>query len=110
MLRYETAGESHGETLVAMLTGLPAGVPVSLEKIDRELWRRGHRPATVSKYGTGMTALHPSLPSNCWNRVLARHFARASISAVSATKPTDLDAGAAALRRREARRALASAR
>ncbi len=40
MLRYETAGESHGETLVAMLTGLPAGVPVSLDKIDRELWRR----------------------------------------------------------------------
>lgn len=40
MLRYETAGESHGECLVATLTGLPAGVPVSLEKIDRELWRR----------------------------------------------------------------------
>ncbi len=40
MLRYETAGESHGETLVAMLTGLPAGVPVSLDKINRELWRR----------------------------------------------------------------------
>lgn len=78
--------------------------------LDRELWRRGHRPATVSKYGTGMAALHPSLPSNRWNRVLARHFARASISAVSATKPTDLDAGATAPRRREARRALASAR
>ena len=40
MLRFETAGESHGETLVTMLTGLPAGVPVSLEKINRELWRR----------------------------------------------------------------------
>jgi chorismate synthase len=40
MLRYETAGESHGECLVATLTGLPAGVPISLEKIDRELWRR----------------------------------------------------------------------
>src|SRR4026207_1226903 len=40
MLRFETAGESHGECLVATLTGLPAGVPVSLEKIDRELWRR----------------------------------------------------------------------
>lgn len=40
MLRYETAGESHGECLVATLTGLPAGVPVSLEKIDRDLWRR----------------------------------------------------------------------
>ncbi len=40
MLRFETAGESHGECLVAMLTGLPAGMPVSLEAIDRELWRR----------------------------------------------------------------------
>ena len=40
MLRFETAGESHGESLVAILTGLPAGVPVSLEAVDRELWRR----------------------------------------------------------------------
>jgi len=40
MLRFETAGESHGECLVATLTGLPAGVPVSVQKIDRELWRR----------------------------------------------------------------------
>ena len=40
MLRYETAGESHGEMLVTTLTGLPAGIPVSIEKIDRELWRR----------------------------------------------------------------------
>src|SRR3984885_2165380 len=40
MLRFETAGESHGEGLVATLTGLPAGIPISLEAIDRELWRR----------------------------------------------------------------------
>ncbi|HEX5432539.1 MAG TPA: chorismate synthase [Bryobacteraceae bacterium] len=40
MLRFETAGESHGECLVAMLTGLPAGVPVLASSIDRELWRR----------------------------------------------------------------------
>ncbi len=40
ILRYETAGESHGESLVATLTGLPAQVPISLAKIDRELWRR----------------------------------------------------------------------
>ena len=40
MLRFETAGESHGECLVATLIGLPAGVPISLEAIDRELWRR----------------------------------------------------------------------
>src|SRR5579885_311340 len=40
MLRFETAGESHGECLVATLTGLPAGIPVSIEALDRELWRR----------------------------------------------------------------------
>jgi len=40
MFRFETAGESHGECLVATLTGLPAGVPVSLDAVNRELWRR----------------------------------------------------------------------
>src|SRR5579864_5637565 len=40
MLRFETAGESHGECLVATMAGLPAGIPVPLEAIDRELWRR----------------------------------------------------------------------
>jgi chorismate synthase len=40
MLRFETAGESHGECLVATLTGLPSGVPVSVARINRELWRR----------------------------------------------------------------------
>jgi chorismate synthase len=39
-LRFETAGESHGQCLVATLTGLPAGIPVSLDCINRELWRR----------------------------------------------------------------------
>src|SRR5450631_4725050 len=40
MLRYLTAGESHGEALVAFLSGLPAGLEVGLEFVDRELWRR----------------------------------------------------------------------
>src|SRR5262245_58624693 len=40
MLRFETAGESHGECLVATLTGMPAGIPISLEFVNRELWRR----------------------------------------------------------------------
>jgi len=40
MLRFETAGESHGECLVATVAGLPAGIPISLENINRELWRR----------------------------------------------------------------------
>jgi chorismate synthase len=40
MLRFETAGESHGECLVAILTGLPAGVPVSVDAVNHQLWRR----------------------------------------------------------------------
>jgi chorismate synthase len=40
MLRYFTAGESHGEALVAFLSGLPAGLKVDQACIDRELWRR----------------------------------------------------------------------
>ena len=40
MLRYFTAGESHGEALVAFLSGVPAGLKVNQEALDRELWRR----------------------------------------------------------------------
>ncbi len=40
MLRYFTAGESHGEALVAFISGLPAGLKVDQTFIDRELWRR----------------------------------------------------------------------
>jgi len=40
MLRYFTAGESHGEALVAFLSGVPAGLKIEQPFIDRELWRR----------------------------------------------------------------------
>jgi len=40
MLRYFTSGESHGEALVAFLSGLPAGLAVDHAFVDRELWRR----------------------------------------------------------------------
>src|SRR5256714_11072587 len=40
MFRFITAGESHGRSLVAIVEGLPAGVAVDVEKIDRELERR----------------------------------------------------------------------
>jgi chorismate synthase len=40
MLRYFTAGESHGEALIAFLSGLPAGLRVDQDFLDRELWRR----------------------------------------------------------------------
>ena len=40
MLRWLTAGESHGPELVAILEGMPAGVPVSLASIRSDLHRR----------------------------------------------------------------------
>jgi chorismate synthase len=40
MLRYFTAGESHGEALVAFLSGMPAGLKIDQTFVDRELWRR----------------------------------------------------------------------
>ncbi|MGQ9699213.1 MAG: chorismate synthase, partial [Armatimonadota bacterium] len=40
MLRFLTAGESHGPALVAVVDGVPAGVPISPRDINRELERR----------------------------------------------------------------------
>ncbi|HEX7248019.1 MAG TPA: chorismate synthase [Actinomycetota bacterium] len=42
MLRMLTAGESHGRALVAMLEGLPAGVPVDPDALAHQLARRRH--------------------------------------------------------------------
>jgi chorismate synthase len=47
MLRFTTAGESHGKALVAIVEGLPAGLAVSAEWVDRELARR------MQGYGRG---------------------------------------------------------
>jgi len=47
MLRFYTAGESHGQALVAILMGLPAHVPVDFAYVDRELKRR------MGGYGRG---------------------------------------------------------
>src|SRR6185437_11571483 len=46
-LRFTTAGESHGRGLVAVLEGIPAGLPVSAEQVDIELKRR------MGGYGRG---------------------------------------------------------
>ena len=40
MLRFLTAGESHGPSLTAILDGMPAGLPLTPDVIDRELARR----------------------------------------------------------------------
>jgi chorismate synthase len=40
MLRFYTAGESHGEALLAFVSGLPAGLPIDVAIINHELHRR----------------------------------------------------------------------
>ena len=45
--RFTTAGESHGRGLVAVLEGIPAGLPVTAERINAELKRR------MGGYGRG---------------------------------------------------------
>lgn len=50
-LRLLTAGESHGQALVGVLEGLPAGLPISTRLVDRDLRRRQHG------YGSGRRML-----------------------------------------------------
>ncbi|WP_431917575.1 polyphosphate polymerase domain-containing protein [Micromonospora wenchangensis] len=56
--------------------------------VDRLLWRRGTRPARISKYATGLAALRPELPDVPWRRTLRRHFHDAPGSAAPAPAPT----------------------
>jgi chorismate synthase len=64
MLRYYTAGESHGKALVALVDGFPAGVELSAELIDVELRRR------QGGYGRGgrqkIEADHVDILSGTW--------------------------------------------
>ena len=40
MIRYLTAGESHGEAVIGIVEGMPAGVPLLAEDINTHLARR----------------------------------------------------------------------
>lgn len=57
-----------GMAIVETKTGSTAS------RVDRLLWSRGHRPVRISKYATGLAALHPELPAGLWRRTLRRHF------------------------------------
>ncbi len=47
MIRFTTAGESHGKGLVAILEGIPAGLPLVVDDVNRDLRRR------MQGYGRG---------------------------------------------------------
>lgn len=65
-------GLAVGLTRYVIIESKSAGAP---SELDRALWRAGHRPHGISKFGTGMAALHPELPGNTWARVLRGPFA-----------------------------------
>ena len=68
--------------------------PSTASPTDRLLWRRGHRPARISKYATGMALLHPELPANRWYRTLTHELAglfgtdRSSLQSIGAIHTT----------------------
>ena len=76
MLRYYTAGESHGKALVALVDGFPAGVELSAELIDAELHRR------QGGYGRGgrqkLEADHVEILSGIWRGQIDRQPDRAA--------------------------------
>ena len=67
MLRYLTAGESHGPAMTAIVDGFPAGVPIDPKVIDRELTRR------QGGYGRGgrqkLETDRITILSGTWNQV-----------------------------------------
>ena len=62
MLRVLTAGESHGPELVAIMEGLPAGVPVSRAAIQADLARRklGYGRGVADEVRGGRTRRSPA--------------------------------------------------
>ena len=47
-MEYITAGESHGPNLTAIVTGVPAGLPVSVDHINSDLARRQGRDSDAA--------------------------------------------------------------
>ncbi len=70
--------------------------PSAASGVDRLLWRSGHRPATVSKYATGLAALHPALPANRWARLLRGPFSPVHRSTLPVRSPMEASCSAAA--------------
>lgn len=50
--------------------------PGAASIFDRWLWSAGVRPLRLSKFCTGLAALHPELPANKWHRTLNTYFDR----------------------------------
>ncbi len=64
-------GQSDGLDDRLVLETKSSGRPSAM---DRTLWQLGIRPSKISKYGTGLAVLDPTLPANKWHRTIRRHM------------------------------------
>lgn len=78
-LRWQDASGATLSTPAMSIIETKSGASAS--PFDRALWRAGHRPVKISKYATGLAALHPELPHNRWARVLRGPFADGDLTA-----------------------------
>lgn len=66
-----TGSGGHGRSAVFPLTVVETKSAGSApSSADRILWRAGHRPDRISKFGTGLALLDPTLPDHPWRRLL----------------------------------------
>lgn len=79
-LEWRDASGPRLETPAMAIIETKSGAAAS--EFDRALWRAGHRPVRISKYATGLAALHPDLPRNKWARLLRGPFAEAPITSL----------------------------
>ena len=82
MLRWQTAGESHGEALVAMIEGLPAGVHITTEDIVGALARRrlGYSPVAIEIANTEWPKWTEVMSADPLDHELAREGRNAPLS------------------------------
>src|SRR5215510_5239320 len=80
MLRYITAGESHGPCLTVVIDGIPAGFPIDVEKINHDLWRR------QQGYGRGGRMLIEKEDWKNWTKKMSP-FSEDRDESIAVTKP-----------------------
>jgi chorismate synthase len=97
MLRFTTAGESHGRALIAIVEGLPAGLPVDHELIDNELRRRqlgygrGGRMKIERDHAEILTGVRHGLTLGSPLALLVENKDWPNWTDVMASEPRDLD-------------------
>lgn len=81
---HDASGRSLVTPALAIIETKSGSTPSAF---DRALWRAGHRPERISKYATGLAAIHPGLPHNRWARLLRGPLATASTFPTSTLEP-----------------------